>query len=330
VRVSVIAGILVFVLSSHAAAQYSDPSGTWEVNWADLSTPVGHQELATGAGIFEIRPHPSEPGAWELVDRATGQPVCIASPTAARESPSTAHAECNNTIVGSITWYEIAAPNGLETNWFFFEGTGQSVHGPERWMVGRRQPPAMSVSITTPAAGTTVSGTTTVSAQVTNPTGSSNTFTVAVDGRTVATQTVVGSSASFAWNTTTVGNGTHTLTVTVRDQAGRVATASRPVSVSNATTSPLKLFITQPKSGATVSGTNWVVLWLEGTTSTSNTYTLTVDGLQVAHVTTSSRGPVSIPWNTKLVSNGTRTLTATARDRDGKTGTASIAIVVRN
>jgi hypothetical protein len=72
------------------------------------------------------------------------------------------------------------------------------------------------------------------------------------------------------------------------------------------------------------------VLWLEGTTSTSNTYTLTVDGLQVAHVTTSSRGPVSIPWNTKLVSNGTRTLTATARDRDGKTGTASIAIVVRN
>jgi hypothetical protein len=190
----------------------------------------------------------------------------------------------------------------------------------------------MSVAITAPAAGTTLSATATVSAQVSNAAGSSNTFTLAVDGKTAGTQTISGVSASFAWNTTTVANGSHTLTVTVRDQSGRTATSpGRQVNVSNAATVPvLKLFITQPKNGATVSGTNWVVLWLEGTTSTSNTYTLTVDGLQVAQVTTSSRGPVSIAWNTKLVSNATRTLTATARDSAGKTATASISIVVAN
>jgi Bacterial Ig domain len=317
--------LALLTLAAPAAAQYSDPTGTWNVEWSELDI-FTFPELTSGTAVFDVVRLSS--GNWGFVDRATGQTACMAVPTETRTSPSSAHAECSS-FVGSITWYEAAGPTSLETNWFFMELTGMGHADSRRWIVGRRQAPAMAVSITTPAAGATVSGTTTISAEVTNATGSSNTFTLTVDGTTVATQTVSGVSASFAWNSTTVGNGTHTLTVAVRDGAGRVASASRQVTVSNATAA-LKLYITQPRSGDTVSGTNWVVLWLEGTTSTSNTYTLTVDGLQVAQTTTSSRGPVSIPWNTKLVSNGTRTLTATARDSDGKTGTASISIVVRN
>lgn len=99
------------------------------------------------------------------------------------------------------------------------------------------------------------------------------------------------------------------------------------------TTAALTVFITQPKNGATVSGTVWVVMWVEGTSGSSNTFTLSVDGKVIRPETTSSRGPVTIPWftvNNPDALNGTHTLTATVRDATGKTGTTSITVVVKN
>ena len=98
---------------------------------------------------------------------------------------------------------------------------------------------------------------------------------------------------------------------------------------------PLQVFITQPKAGATVSGTVWVVMWAEGTSGASNVFTLSADGKQVGSQTTSSRGPVTIPWVTKPVGatpvpNGTHTLTGTVRDATGNTGTMSISVILRN
>jgi len=43
-----------------------------------------------------------------------------------------------------------------------------------------------------------------------------------------------------------------------------------------------------------------------------------------ARRTTSTRGPVTLPWDTRSVINGTHTLTATVRDAQGNTGTTSI------
>ncbi|PYM84417.1 MAG: hypothetical protein DME13_12865, partial [Candidatus Rokuibacteriota bacterium] len=94
--------------------------------------------------------------------------------------------------------------------------------------------------------------------------------------------------------------------------------------------STLKVFITQPRNNDTVSGTAWVVIWVEGTSGSSNVFTLSADGKQVGTQTTSSRGPVTLPWDTRSVINGTHTLTATVRDAQGNTGTASITVIVRN
>jgi hypothetical protein len=94
--------------------------------------------------------------------------------------------------------------------------------------------------------------------------------------------------------------------------------------------SQVKVFITQPGSGATVSGIVWVVLWVEDISGTSNVFTLSVDGKQIRTVTTSSRGPVAIPWPTTPVPNGTHTLTGTVRDATGKTGTTSITVTLNN
>jgi hypothetical protein len=90
----------------------------------------------------------------------------------------------------------------------------------------------------------------------------------------------------------------------------------------------LKVFITQPTGGATVGGTAWVVMWVEGTTGSSNAFTLSVDGAVVGSQTTAARGPVVIPWPT--TSNGTHTLTATVRDAAGRTGRTSMPVTVRN
>jgi Bacterial Ig domain len=94
--------------------------------------------------------------------------------------------------------------------------------------------------------------------------------------------------------------------------------------------STLRVFITQPRNNETVSGTAWVVMWVEGTSGSSNVFTLSANSTQVGTTTTSSRGPVTMPWNTRSVTNGTHTLTATVRDAAGNTGTTSITVIVRN
>jgi hypothetical protein len=94
--------------------------------------------------------------------------------------------------------------------------------------------------------------------------------------------------------------------------------------------STLKVFITQPHNSDTVSGTAWVVMWVEGTSGSSNVFTLTADGKQVGTQTTSSRGPVTLPWDTRSFANGAHTLTATVRDAAGNTGTTSISVIVKN
>jgi hypothetical protein len=162
--------------------------------------------------------------------------------------------------------------------------------------------------------------------------GSGYSYRLTVDGAQVAT------APSYAWNTLNVANGSHTLAVTVTDAAGRAATTSRTVTVSNTTSTPtpppstgaLKLFVTQPRASATVSGTAWVVLWVEGTSGSANAFTLRVGNTTIGSQTTAARGPITIPWTTSSVANGTHTVTATVRDASGKTGTTSVNVTVRN
>jgi Bacterial Ig domain len=194
----------------------------------------------------------------------------------------------------------------------------------------------LSAAFSSPAAGATVSGTVTVGMAASG--GSAPyTYTLTLDGA----QLVSGASATYSWNTATSSNGAHTLGLTVRDAAGATATTSRAVTVQNGNGTPappapppptgtLGVFITSPSNGTTVSGTSWVTLWLNGASGTSNTYTLTVGSQTVGTTTTSSTGPVSIPWSTASVPDGAQTLTASARDASGNTGAASIAITVAN
>lgn len=96
---------------------------------------------------------------------------------------------------------------------------------------------APTVTITAPTAGTTLSGTTTITASAADNTGGSGLAKVEfyVDSNLAATVTTV--PYTFAWNTTTAAYGNHTLTAKAYDKAtpANVATsAGITVSVNNA------------------------------------------------------------------------------------------------
>jgi YD repeat-containing protein len=91
-------------------------------------------------------------------------------------------------------------------------------------------PPA--VSITSPGNGSTVSGSTPVSASASDNVGVAG-VQFLVDGATLGAEDTA-APYSVSWNTTGVSNGSHTLTATARDAAGnRTTSAAVTVTVSN-------------------------------------------------------------------------------------------------
>lgn len=91
-----------------------------------------------------------------------------------------------------------------------------------------------TVSITSPASGATVSGTTTVSASASDNVGVAG-VQFLVDGSALGAEDTT-SPYSASWNTTTVANGSHSLTARARDAAGN-STTSAAVSVTVSNTS---------------------------------------------------------------------------------------------
>jgi hypothetical protein len=113
-----------------------------------------------------------------------------------------------------------AGPNGI-VNGFFFGGAAGSG--------GDTTPP--TVSLTSPANGQSVGGSITVAA-----TASDNVGVAGVQFKVDSANLGVAQTAapySVSWDSTTVSNGTHTLSATASDAAGNTATASVTVTVSN-------------------------------------------------------------------------------------------------
>ena len=176
-----------------------------------------------------------------------------------------------------------------------------------------------SVTFTNPTGGATVSGTRTVTMAATGGSGAAYTYSLAVDGRTVYT----GTNNTVSWNTEHVADAVHTLTATATDDAGRVATASRSVTVAN----KLTLALSSPQARATVSGTIKVAVSVSGSSADTRTYTLFVDGTRVARKTIAATS-TTLRWDTESVADGAHTLRVQVVDSSGKTGTASRTVTV--
>lgn len=126
--------------------------------------------------------------------------------------------------------------NGNQMFLFDFTGSGLDTAAP-------------TVSISSPASGAQLSGTTTIGASASDNVGVTK-VEFSVDGQLVATDT--SAPYSTTWNAGSATLGTHTLTAKAYDQAGNTTSAA-PVSVTVTDVTAPTVTITKPTNGSTVS-----------------------------------------------------------------------------
>jgi len=188
---------------------------------------------------------------------------------------------------------------------------------------GDTTPP--TASITSPAAGATVSGTISIQANASDNVGVTR-VEFYVDGALASTDT--SSPYAFSWDTTTASNGSHSLTSKAFDAAGNQgSSAAVNVTVSNTITDTQApaTSITSPSNGSTVSA----IVTVNASASDNVGVTRVEFYVDGALASTDTTAGYSYSWNTTTVANGSHTLFTKAYDAAGNIGT-SPAITVTN
>jgi len=169
-------------------------------------------------------------------------------------------------------------PDGRNSNTFSDSGTSPCHGAP-----GAADTTPPTVSVSAPAGGATVAGSTTISADATDA-GGVNHVDFLVDGAVVATDATA--PYSTAWDTTTVADGSHAITARAVDNATNQAT-SAPVTVTVGNGSP-PAQITR-RAQATGAGTS------SGASITIPTQVVAGDVIVVVAATSSSSATFSTP-----------------------------------
>jgi len=181
-----------------------------------------------------------------------------------------------------------------------------------------------SVTLTAPANGAVLFGTATVSASASDNIGVVG-VTFALDGNPLGTEET-SEPYEFAWDTATMSNGSHVLTVVARDAAGNQSPETVSVTLMNDTAAPT-VSLASPAAGSTVDGMVTVAATATDDVEVVGVQFL-VDGAPLGdedHV-----APYELAWNAVTAANGPHTLAAVARDAAGHETTASIEVSVQN
>ncbi|MDP4264139.1 MAG: Ig-like domain-containing protein [Bacteroidota bacterium] len=183
-----------------------------------------------------------------------------------------------------------------------------------------------TVNITAPAAGT-VAGTLSVTANATDNVGVVG-VQFLLNGSNLGTE-VLTSPYSFTWNTTTVADGSYTLTAKARDAAGNIQTSS-PVIVNVLNnppdTIPPTVTMTSPAAGEVLGTINVAANANDNIGVVGVQFLLNGTNLGAEDIS----APYSVSWNTVSVSNGNYKLMAKARDAAGNTALDSVMVTVNN
>jgi hypothetical protein len=185
--------------------------------------------------------------------------------------------------------------------------------------------PPPSVAISAPTAGSTVSGTVTVSGAASDSLGISS-VKLYCDGVLVSSTT--SASFAFGWNAGTVA-GTHTLSVAAQDPAGNTGTASLTVTVTAPApvkdTTPPTVQITSP-AGGPVTGNGSINVSAAAQANVGVTQvSIYMDSIQSY---CGSAAPYSFQWNPKKAKSGTHVITAKAWNAANNVGAATPVYIV--
>ena len=199
---------------------------------------------------------------------------------------------------------------------------------------------APSVTVVSPGAGATVSGSVTIQAGGTDDSDAAGTLSVgfavtnAADAQ-VASGTMAwdGATGTYkgTWNTTDgAGNplhpdGGYTVTVTATDSGSASGSDAVGVALDNVDDPP-EVTITSPAGGEAASGTIDVAADATDDKGVSQV-AFFVDGVPLA---VDSTAPYAVSWETSAAGDGAHTLKATATDIVGQTADDSISVTVDN
>ncbi len=174
-----------------------------------------------------------------------------------------------------------------------------------------------TVSITNPAAGATLSGTVTVTANATDNLGVTK-VEFKVDGVSIGVDTTAPYEAS--WDTTTASEGSHTISATATDTANQTASDSRAVTVDNGPDPVISMHVGDLDATKTVAKNGWRA-----------TVTVTVHDAADAAL---SGVVVSFAWSGGITGSGTCTTgtngTCTVTSSNMKTTKPSVTFTVTN
>jgi len=188
---------------------------------------------------------------------------------------------------------------------------------------------APTVSITSPAANATLSGTVNVAVTASDNVGVAS-VQLKIDNANSGAA-VTAAPFVISVNTTLLSNANHILTAVATDAAGNSTTSAQvAVKVSNTTpdTTPPTVSLTAPANGATVSSTISITATASDNVGVASVQ-FQLDGANFGSIVTAA--PYSVSWNTTTASNGSHTLLAIAKDAAGNSTTsASVTVTVSN
>jgi hyaluronate lyase len=225
----------------------------------------------------------------------------------------------------SITWNTTGTSDGAHTLTAVARDAGGNVKTSTVVNVTVDNTAPTGVSVTSPAGGTRVGGTISVSGAASDTIGVAG-VQFKLDGNNLGAEDT-SSPFSISWITTTATDGSHTLTAVARDAAGNITTSSG-VAVTVDNTGPATS-VTAPVAGAHVRGT---AVTLSATASDGAGVAgvqFKVDGGNVNAEDTTS--PYTTVWNTTGYSDGSHTITAVGRDTLNNTAnSAGVSLTVDN
>src|SRR6202140_1618656 len=183
-----------------------------------------------------------------------------------------------------------------------------------------------SVSISSPTANQTVTGTIPVTA-----TASDNVAVASVqfklDGANLGAP-VTSAPYQISWNTTSATNASHSLTAVATDTSNNSTTSTAVAVTVNNDTTPPSVSISSPTANQTVTGTIPVTATASDNVAVASVQ-FKLDGANLGAPVTSA--PYQISWNTTSATNASHSLTAVATDTSNNSTTSTaVAVTVNN
>ena len=278
------------------------PSVTTAIGRADLSWTASTDNV----GVVRYNVHRSTTSGFTPSDTNR-----IAQPTGTTYSDSG--------LAGGTYFYKVSAADAA--------GNVSASSGQATAIVPADQPPTAPTGLT----ATTAIGTASLSwAVATDDVGVAryNVHRSTVAGFTPALANRIAQPTGTSYVDSGLAAGTYYYKVTAEDTAGQIGPASNQATAVVPADVPPSVNVTSPSAGATVSGTITITANASDDVQVAGVQ-FRVDGVNVGAEDTSA--PYSTSWSTTTVANGSRQITAVARDSAGQTTTsASVTVTVSN